>query len=115
MNKTYAEKFYRDIRKIIADTPLIKSDKQRKKNIYILIKSQGNIYKTKAEEERKKGSVGQLYSIPSEDEIRIHVLNSMVTWSTLTEHMSSQEYGIYIMNVVGAYHDSWKENSTLTK
>lgn len=109
MNKTYAEKFYRDIKRIVSDTPLIKSDKQRKKTIYYLIKNQGNMYKVKAEEERKKNAVGQLYVIPSEDEIRIHTLNSMVSWSMLTDHMNSKEYGIYIMSVVGAYHDSWKE------
>lgn len=111
MNKTYSDKAFRDIRKIVSDTPLIKSDKQRKRNIYLLIKNQLNMYKKKAEEERKKNSYGQIYAIPSDDEIRLHIMSSLVTWSPLTQHMSSQEYGIYIMNVVGSYHDSWHDKN----
>lgn len=112
----YCEKFWRDCRKIVGDTPTIKSDRQRKKNIYLLIKNQLNIYMKKAEEDNLKNSVGKTYVRPSEDMIRLHTMGALVRWSP--EFMgtwTSEEYGRHIINVVGAYRDSWPENSTLTK
>lgn len=105
----YANKLVKRIYSIISDTPEIRSDKQRKRTMYILIRSEIALYKQKAEEERKNNSnSNELYVTPSEDEMRIHIISNLVTLGKMEEGMSSQEWGLHICKVVGAYEQSWK-------
>ena len=106
--KTYADKLVKRIYSIISDTPEIRSDKQRKRTMYILIRSEIANYKQKAEEERKKNTKKGIYERPSEDEMRIHIISNLVTLGKMEEGMSSKDWGLHICNVVGAYEQSWK-------
>ena len=107
--KTYADKLVKVIYKIVRETPTVRSDRQRKRTMYLLMRNEVTHYKRKAEEERVKNSnASRLYARPSEDEIRIHIIDNLVTLGKLEQSMTSEQWGRHICEVVGTYEQSWK-------
>lgn len=95
----FAEKLYEDIKDICASTPTVRSDRQRKDNIYRAIKARVAYYRELAEKDRKKQGWGGSFNRPSDDEIKIHLLGSMVVKNPITDSLSSQEFINYILDV----------------
>ena len=97
--KEYAQDLYNDINTICSTATVKKSGKQLKWDIYRAIKQKVNFYKMQAEEERKKAGFGGTFNRPTNDEIKIHLLGSIVVKNQYTDAMSIEEYISYIQEV----------------
>lgn len=97
--KEYAKELYNDINTICSTATVKKSGKQLKWDVYRAIKQKVNFYKMQAEEERKKAGYGGTFNRPTEDEIKIHLLGSVVCKNYFTDAMSIDEYIAYIVDV----------------
>lgn len=97
--KEYAKELYNDINTICDTAVVKKSGKQLKWDIYRAIKQKVSFYKMQAEEERKKAGYSGAFNRPTQDEIKIHLLGSMVVKNQFTDAMSCEEFIGYIKDV----------------
>lgn len=97
--KEYANNLYEDIKTICSTATVKKSGKQLKWDIYRSIKQKVTYYKELAETERKRSGAFSYFDRPSKDEIKIHLLGSVVVKNQFTDAMSVEEYIAYILEV----------------
>lgn len=90
-----AQKLFEEIKQLCIATPRKKSDKQRKLDMYRVIKSRVAFYREQAEESRNAQT--DEYKTPTDDYIKIYLLGAVIVWNSITADMNSDEFADYII------------------